>query len=66
MIAIENVVTVNFLSFVFFSCVKYKPKTLSPKWLEQFHLYMYEGQTKCLEIAVWDHDTGGRDDIMGR
>ena len=41
-------------------------KTLNPKWLEQFDLYMFEDQTSNLEISVCDHDVGGRDDIMGR
>ena len=41
-------------------------KTLSPRWLEQFDLHMFEGQTSHLELSVWDHDAGGRDDIMGR
>ena len=27
---------------------------------------MFDDQTSHLEIAVYDHDTGGRDDIMGR
>lgn len=27
---------------------------------------MYDDQTSTLEISVWDHDIGGKDDIMGR
>jgi len=46
--------------------LQYKTKTLNPKWLEQFDLHMFDDQTSHLEIAVYDHDTGGRDDIMGR
>ncbi|KAK3606242.1 hypothetical protein CHS0354_037918 [Potamilus streckersoni] len=44
---------------------KFKSKTLNPKWLEQFDLRMYEGQTSHLEITLYDHDVG-RDDFMGR
>ena len=43
-----------------------KLKTLNPRWLEQFDLYVYDDHTTSLEIAVFDHDTGGRDEIMGR
>jgi len=46
--------------------LQYKPKTLTPKWLERFDLYMYEDQTSYLELVVWDHDHSGRDDMMGR
>jgi len=46
--------------------LQYKPKTLNPKWLEQFDLYMFDDQTSYLEVSVWDHDAGGRDDMMGR
>ncbi|ELT94467.1 hypothetical protein CAPTEDRAFT_227763 [Capitella teleta] len=45
---------------------KYKSKTLKPRWLERFDLLMYDDQTSTLEISVWDHDIGGKDDIMGR
>jgi len=45
---------------------QYKSKTLSPRWLEQFDLYMYDDQTNQLEITVFDHDVSGRDDFMGR
>ncbi|XP_041372646.1 multiple C2 and transmembrane domain-containing protein 1-like isoform X2 [Gigantopelta aegis] len=45
---------------------KFKPKTLNPKWTEQFDLRMYEDQTSQLEITVFDHDTAGKDDFMGR
>lgn len=45
---------------------QYKIKTLNPRWLEQFNLYFFEDQTSHLEISVYDHDVGGRDDIMGR
>jgi len=46
--------------------LQYKNKTLSPLWLEQFDLYMYDDQTNQLEITVFDHDVSGRDDFMGR
>jgi len=46
--------------------LQYKTKTLSPRWLEQFDLYMYDDQTNQLEITVFDHDVSGRDDFMGR
>lgn len=45
---------------------KYKYKTLNPRWLEQFDLYMYEDQSNHLEITVFDYDVSGRDDFMGR
>lgn len=45
---------------------KWKPKTLKPVWLEQFNLHMFDDQTSHLELSVWDHDSGGRDDFMGR
>lgn len=45
---------------------KIKPKTLNPKWLEQFDLYLYDNKDPKLDISVFDHDVGGRDDIMGR
>lgn len=45
---------------------KTKPKTLNPKWLEQFDLYLYDNKDTKLDISVFDHDVGGRDDIMGR
>lgn len=40
-------------------------KTLSPKWMEQFDLKIYEDQSSILELSVWDKDVG-KDDIMGR
>ncbi|XP_023248407.1 multiple C2 and transmembrane domain-containing protein [Copidosoma floridanum] len=51
---------------------KYKSKvankTLSPVWLEQFDLHLYEdpylGQE--LEVTVWDRDRSHQDDLMGR
>ncbi|XP_063065903.1 multiple C2 and transmembrane domain-containing protein 1-like isoform X2 [Engraulis encrasicolus] len=49
---------------------KYKsktmPKTLNPQWREQFDLNLYEEEGYTLEIAVWDKDTGRRDDFIGR
>lgn len=42
------------------------PKTLSPQWREQFDLHLYEESGGVLEIAVWDKDTGRRDDFIGR
>uniref|UniRef100_A0A0B7BCF8 C2 domain-containing protein n=2 Tax=Arion vulgaris TaxID=1028688 RepID=A0A0B7BCF8_9EUPU len=45
---------------------KFKIKTLNPCWLEQFDLRLYEEQTFQLEITVYDHDTRGKDDFMGR
>ncbi|XP_060576166.1 multiple C2 and transmembrane domain-containing protein 1-like isoform X4 [Ruditapes philippinarum] len=44
---------------------KHKYKTLNPRWLEQFDLRLYQGQTSHLEIVMYDHDVG-RDDFMGR
>ncbi|XP_064650930.1 multiple C2 and transmembrane domain-containing protein 1-like isoform X5 [Lineus longissimus] len=45
---------------------KWKPKTLHPKWREQFDLYMYDEQTSQLELTVMDYDIGGKNDLMGR
>ncbi|KAM9438084.1 multiple C2 and transmembrane domain-containing protein 1-like isoform 4-T4 [Salvelinus alpinus] len=45
---------------------KTMPKTLCPQWREQFDLHMYEETGGVLEIAVWDKDTGRRDDFIGR
>uniref|UniRef100_A0A8C6KI81 Multiple C2 and transmembrane domain containing 1 n=1 Tax=Nothobranchius furzeri TaxID=105023 RepID=A0A8C6KI81_NOTFU len=45
---------------------KYKSKTLSPQWREQFDLHLYEETGGVLEITVWDKDTGRRDDFIGR
>ncbi|XP_062409675.1 multiple C2 and transmembrane domain-containing protein 1 isoform X2 [Sardina pilchardus] len=45
---------------------KTMPKTLCPQWREQFDLHLYEEETYLLEIAVWDKDTGRRDDFIGR
>lgn len=51
---------------------KYKSKVvnknLSPVWLEQFDLHLYDdphiGQE--LEVTVWDRDKSHQDDIMGK
>ncbi|ESO89614.1 hypothetical protein LOTGIDRAFT_124931, partial [Lottia gigantea] len=45
---------------------KFKSKTLSPMWKEQFDLRMFDDQTSQLEITVYDHDVTGKDDFMGR
>ncbi|XP_035824948.1 multiple C2 and transmembrane domain-containing protein 1 isoform X2 [Aplysia californica] len=45
---------------------KFKSKTLCPRWLEQFDLRLYDDQSSHLEITVYDHDTRGKDDFMGR
>uniref|UniRef100_A0A8C5D0P5 Multiple C2 domains, transmembrane 1b n=1 Tax=Gadus morhua TaxID=8049 RepID=A0A8C5D0P5_GADMO len=45
---------------------KYRSKTLSPQWREQFDLHLYEETAGVLEISVWDKDTGRRDDFIGR
>ncbi|XP_077442181.1 multiple C2 and transmembrane domain-containing protein 1-like isoform X2 [Vanacampus margaritifer] len=41
-------------------------KTLSPQWREQFDLVLLEETADVLEVTVWDHDTGLRDDFIGR
>ncbi|KAJ8678431.1 hypothetical protein QAD02_014218, partial [Eretmocerus hayati] len=51
---------------------KYKSKvankTLSPVWLEQFDLHLYEDPVlgQELEVTVWDRDRSHQDDLMGR
>ncbi|XP_071166891.1 multiple C2 and transmembrane domain-containing protein 1-like isoform X6 [Mytilus edulis] len=45
---------------------KHKLKTLNPRWLEQFDLRMFDDQSNLLELSVYDHDSRGRDDFMGR
>ncbi len=49
---------------------RYKSKpiyeTLSPRWLEQFDLSIFDDQSKELEITVWDKDQRTKDDFMGR
>ena len=45
--------------------LQHKYKTLHPRWLEQFDLRMYQGQSSHLEMVMYDHDVG-RDDFMGR
>ncbi|XP_033608246.1 multiple C2 and transmembrane domain-containing protein isoform X2 [Cryptotermes secundus] len=48
---------------------KYKSKvvykSLSPSWLEQFDLHLYDDQSQELEVTIWDKDRS-RDDFMGR
>ncbi|KAH3839143.1 hypothetical protein DPMN_112567, partial [Dreissena polymorpha] len=44
---------------------KHKDKTLEPRWLEQFDLRMFPGQTSHLEIVMYDKDVA-KDDFMGR
>jgi Ca2+-dependent lipid-binding protein len=41
-------------------------KSLSPTWLEQFDLHLYDDQNQELEITVWDKDQRSKDDFMGR
>ncbi|CAL1542502.1 unnamed protein product, partial [Lymnaea stagnalis] len=45
---------------------KFKSKTLNPRWLENFDLRLFDDQSSQLEITVYDHDTRGKDDFMGR
>ena len=43
-----------------------KVKTLNPRWLETFDFDWWHFNQSELEISVYDHDVGGRDDILGR
>lgn len=45
---------------------KCKVKTLNPRWLESFDFDWWSFDQSELEISVYDHDVGGRDDILGR
>jgi len=49
---------------------KHKSKTISkslnPKWREPFDLFWYQELDDYLELALFDHDVGGKDDFMGR
>lgn len=40
--------------------------TLNPKWREAFDLNWYEELDDFIDIAMFDHDVGGKDDRMGR
>jgi len=46
---------------------KYKSRTISnsknPKWVEQFDLYLYEGQPQILEVQVFDELTSTKEYI---
>lgn len=41
-------------------------KTLDPQWLEEFHLFLHEYESKKLEISVWDWDRTLKNEVMGR
>ncbi|XP_037081873.1 multiple C2 and transmembrane domain-containing protein-like isoform X2 [Pollicipes pollicipes] len=49
---------------------KYKSKvvdrTLTPRWLEQFDMHLYDSGSQILEIEVFDHDARSKDDFMGK
>lgn len=59
----------NFLSPTRLGQEKYKSKvaygTLSPSWLEQFDLHMYDDQSQELEVTLWDKERS-KDDCIGR
>ena len=40
--------------------------TLNPKWREAMDLFWYEELDDFIDIALFDHDVGGKDDRMGR
>ena len=40
--------------------------TLNPKWREAIDLFWYEEVDAIIDIALYDHDVGGKDDRMGR
>jgi Ca2+-dependent lipid-binding protein len=42
------------------------PKSLSPVWNEQFDLHSYSDQSSLLEVSVFDKDSHGKDDYMGK
>ncbi|XP_076464981.1 multiple C2 and transmembrane domain-containing protein 1-like isoform X2 [Babylonia areolata] len=45
---------------------KVRYKTLTPRWLEQFDLRLFNEQSSQLEITVFDYDVTAKDDFMGR
>ncbi|ESO10061.1 hypothetical protein HELRODRAFT_97320 [Helobdella robusta] len=45
---------------------KCKLKTLNPKWVETFDIDWLESDQSYLDINVYDHDVGGKDDVLGR
>ncbi|GAU99133.1 hypothetical protein RvY_10176-2 [Ramazzottius varieornatus] len=49
---------------------KYKSRTvhksLNPRWMEQFVLYIYESDSRKLNITVWDWDRGIKNDFIGK
>ncbi|XP_043219483.1 multiple C2 and transmembrane domain-containing protein-like isoform X5 [Amphibalanus amphitrite] len=49
---------------------KYKSKvqdrTLTPRWLEQFDMHLFDSGSQILEIEVFDHDARSKDDFMGK
>ena len=49
---------------------RYKTKvvyeSLSPRWQEQFEMFLYDDQSQELEVTVWDKDQRSKDDFMGR
>ena len=42
------------------------PNTLNPKWREAMDIFWYEELDDFVDIAMFDHDVGGKDDRMGR
>ena len=40
--------------------------TLNPKWREAMDLFWYEELDDFIDIALFDHGVGGKDDRMGR
>ena len=40
--------------------------TLNPKWREAMDLFWYEELDDFIDIALFDHDVGGKDDRMGQ
>eukprot|EP00899_Mesostigma_viride_P022424 jgi/Mesvir1/3366/Mv04260-RA.1 len=45
---------------------RFIPKTLNPVWETEVVFDVHDPQTEVLEVSLWDHDYGFRDDFLGK